>query len=269
MDSGPLLHYLSAERDLATSRPEAAEHGGYLVIGAPRFGEGSGQMACLETKGPTFASRRPAAAFDPLPASLDEANEVAGMLTSSGFSHATMLVGPDATEAAFKRLAPGQRVIHLATHAFVAEGTEADLLPMSGLALAGANDGRCDGADADHDGILTADEIASEDLSAAEWVVLSACDTGSGPIQTGEGVLGLNRAFEIAGARTLVMSLWKVDDQATRQWMKRLYEARLRGSPWPEAMRQASLSVMADRKAAGLSVDPFYWGAFVATGDWK
>ena len=73
------------------------------------------------------------------------------------------------------------------------------------------------------DGILTAEEVAALDLGGVEWAVLSACDTGVGEIKAGEGVFGLRRAFQIAGVRTVIMSLWAVDDQAARRWMRALY----------------------------------------------
>ncbi len=141
-------------------------------------------------------------------------------------------------------------------------------LLLSGLALAGANQRSRTGSDAD-DGILTSEEIASMNLSAARWVVLSACETAVGEIQTGEGVLGLRRAFELAGAQTTIMSLWKVDDRATLDWMRRLYAGRARGLTTAESVHQASLSALQERRAKGKSTNPFYWGAFVAAGDWR
>jgi CHAT domain-containing protein len=140
-------------------------------------------------------------------------------------------------------------------------------LTLSGLAFANANR-RMPGTD--DDGILTAEEIASLDLSGTEWAVLSACDTGLGQIRSGEGVLGLRRAFQIAGARTVIMSLWSVDDQATRRWMQALYDARLsRNLDTAASVRAASISILAQRRAARLSTHPFYWAAFVAAGDWR
>jgi CHAT domain-containing protein len=140
---------------------------------------------------------------------------------------------------------------------------------MSGLALAGANLRRNAAPDRE-DGILMAEEVVSLDLSAAEWVVLSACDTGLGKLQTGEGVLGLQRAFEIAGAGAVIMSLWEVEDRSTREWMGHLYESRFhRKRSTPEAVRDATLAVLRDRRAQGLGSHPFYWAGFVATGDWK
>jgi CHAT domain-containing protein len=112
--------------------------------------------------------------------------------------------------------------------------------------------------------------VASLNLEGVEWAVLSACDTGLGRLQAGEGVLGLRRAFQIAGVRTVIMSLWSVEDQSTRQWMQALYEGRLlRKLDTADAMREASLNVLRARRAQGLSTHPFYWGAFVAAGDWR
>ncbi|MEM7244606.1 MAG: tetratricopeptide repeat protein, partial [Acidobacteriota bacterium] len=144
--------------------------------------------------------------------------------------------GPTATEREFKKGAPGRRILHLATHGFFLGGkcggepsnsrgvmmadeatnapayvTTSPLL-LSGLALADANH-RGQSTQDGEDGILTAEEVASLDLSGVEWAVLSACETAVGDVRAGEGVLGLQRAFRIAGARTLVMSLWQVDDR--------------------------------------------------------
>src|SRR5262249_4171094 len=137
------------------------------------------------------------------------------------------------------------RVLHLATHGFFlpdqprdpgTEFREATLaavsgrlsgpgmenpLLRSGLALAGGNVGLHGGAppaDAE-DGLLTAEDVTGMDLLDTELVVLSACETGLGEVHVGEGVFGLRRAFVLAGARSLVMSLWKVPDEQTRELM--------------------------------------------------
>jgi CHAT domain-containing protein/Tfp pilus assembly protein PilF len=230
--------------------------------------------------------------FAPLAGAEQEASEIAALWRKSG-AGAVHLSGDDATEAAFKSRAAKARVIHLATHGFFLGGecksaldstrgvsllassggseppplTGENPLLLSGLALAGANHRDAAGP-GEEDGILTAEEIASLDLSGVEWAVLSACDTGLGDIKAGEGVFGLRRAFQVAGAKTVIMSLWGVEDESARQWMTALYTARLeRQLDTAECAREASLSVLHARRAAGLSTSPFYWAAFVAAGD--
>ena len=99
--------------------------------------------------------------------------------------------------------------------------------------------------------------------------MLSGCETGLGKLQAGEGVLGMRRAFQIAGVRTLIMSLWRVEDEAAREWMRELYGGRLSGLSTAESVRQASLRILDARRKAGDSTHPFSWGAFVTTGDWR
>ena len=79
----------------------------------------------------------------------------------------------------------------------------------------------------------------------------------------------LQRAFQVAGARTVLMSLWDVDDHTAREWMRHLYDSRLRGRTTIEATRDASLAILAARRAAGVTTHPSSWGAFVAAGDWR
>ena len=237
--------------------------------------------------------------FAALPSSKDEVEEVRAMWARgpSGPNHMDpilLLSGAQAAEGEFKRKAPGRRIVHLATHGFwmsdlcaseaagraapqPAGGVEPQPRPqtklpllVAGLALAGANRRHDVPAPADgEDGILTAEEIASLDLRGVEWVVLSACGTAVGPVLRGEGVFGLRRAFQVAGAETLILSLWPVGDHDTREWMRELYEARLSGEATVEAMRRASMEILAARRKAGVTTHPYFWGAFLAVGNWK
>ena len=142
-------------------------------------------------------------------------------------------------------------------------------LVLSGLALAGANHRQAAGP-REEDGIVTAEEIAALDLRGVQWAVLSGCETGTGETTAGEGVFGLRRTFRLAGARTVIMSLWPVDDEATRDWMGALYRYRLaKDLATIDAVRKASLDLLAARRAAGLDTHPFYWAGFVAAGDWR
>jgi CHAT domain-containing protein len=132
------------------------------------------------------------------------------------------------------------------------------------LALAGAN--RPVAPD-ENEGLLTAEEIVTLDLSRADWVVLSACHSGVGPTWAREGVLGMRRAFHLAGARCVIASGWAVADESTRAWMRALYAARARHESASAAIRDACRTMLAARRKAGQATHPFYWAAFSATGD--
>ncbi len=137
-------------------------------------------------------------------------------------------------------------------------------LLRSCIALAGANT-RAKGGELPKeagDGILTAEDVTSMDLTNTELVVLSACETGLGDVHTGEGVFGLRRAFVIAGAQTLVMSLWKVPDEQTRELMSLFYEYLLEGQSRSDALRNSQMA-MRERYPD----NPEYWGAFICQGD--
>jgi len=213
--------------------------------------------------------------FEPLPHAEAEALRIGAIWQGEG-GESVLLTGAQATEQRFQALLPEQQVLHLATHGFFLPGTGQaarrwdNPLYRSGLALAGANSRSQAGAGIG-DGILTAEEVSALDLSAVQWAVLSACDTGLGALDTrGEGVFGLRRVFILAGARTVIMSLWSVDDAASQSWMESLYRARWQeGLSTAAAVRRASLEVLADRREAGLSDHPYYWAGFVAAGDWR
>jgi CHAT domain-containing protein len=170
------------------------------------------------------------------------------------------------------------RVVHLATHGFflgawceessATPGSTAAPAPLllAGLALAGAND-RMHGATDENDGILMAEEIATLDLQGVEWAVLSACDTGIGVPRAGEGLFGLRRMFQIAGARTVIVTLWPVVDRTTREWMTTTYRDRfVAGRATADAVRDATIRIIASRRARHESTHPAYWAAFVAIG---
>ena len=182
--------------------------------------------------------------------------------------------GGDASEERFKSDAPGNRVIHLATHGYFLGGAcdsggafvgENPLL-LSGLFLAGAN---LHGRDADslgaEDGILTAYEVSAMDLEGTELVVLSACETGLGEMTEGEGVYGLRRAFQIAGARTVVSALWPVGDEETAELMGRIYQGGDLGIA--DVMRKVQMEEIHVLRSRGQVDHPFTWGAFIALGE--
>ncbi len=220
------------------------------------------------------------------------------------------LRGGEATKAALVADIESHRYIHLATHGFfspkelksaldsggdLAEdpgGQQSSLRSpigyppglLSGLVLAGANQPAAEGKD---DGVLTALEVAQLNLSHVELATLSACETGLGDLAGGEGVLGLQRAFQIAGAKSVVSTLWRVNDDATRTLMIDFYDNLWRKKLTKiEALRQAQLKMLrmeslASGPGRGLKFDdsqspdenrrlpPYYWAPFVLSGDWR
>lgn len=164
---------------------------------------------------------------------------------SALFSGAQMLLRQHASETNFKKAAAAYRRLHFATHGKFRSET-----PLSsGLYLA---------KDPENDGVLTVGELYSIRLDA-ELVTLSACETGLGKVANGNDVVGLARGFLYAGSRSIVASLWSVDDQATAQLMQSFYRNLVRMNK-SEALRQAQLST---RRAYP---HPFYWAAFQLTG---
>jgi CHAT domain-containing protein/tetratricopeptide (TPR) repeat protein len=310
-------------RSRGDSRPPVAERDGpaLLLVGDVDFDAAPGRVA-PDRSGPVVSSRVRADAwkrFVPLPATRDEIAEVRESFRSAWpASHADDLRRGDATEGTVRRLAPRSRYLHLATHGFFAgEGIRSALDPtpdvtasaagqprleidpfggrgvigfhpglLSGLALAGANRAWVLGQD---DGVLTSLEVAEMDLSGVELAVLSACQTGLGAPSRGEGLLGLQRTFQVAGVRSVVAAFWSVDDEATRVLMARFYENlwtrrmgrleslreaqlwMLRGAGRAEVARRRGLGPLdgtspTTRPGPTPNLD---WAAFVLSGDWR
>ena len=192
-----------------------------------------------------------------------------------------MLSEQAATESAIKSI-KSPRVLHIATHGFfvgetgAASGTRAleleikektyqalrDENPLlrSGLLFSGAATLKGGGGE---DGVLTALEASSLDLRGTGLVVLSACQTAVGEVRSGDGVYGLRRALTLAGAEGVVMSLWSVDDEGTRELMSQYYRRLEAGQGRAEALRQVQLTMLQDKKWES----PYYWAAFIPAGD--
>jgi CHAT domain-containing protein/tetratricopeptide (TPR) repeat protein len=289
------ISYLSCGRDVlrlgaaATGRPGAA-----LIVADPDFDLEVQQRPALDLESSArHRGRRSrdldrdgdAYHFDRLPATRAEGEQVGTLVGAEPWlDHAAL-------EGRLKTQCQSPRILHLATHAFFLPDQKRGLdqaslsftppddpiggaarfsgpmmeNPMlrSGLALAGANTWLKAGKPPEEaeDGLLTAEDVTGLDLLATELVVLSACETGLGHVHMGEGVFGLRRAFVLAGAKTLVMSLWKVPDEETQELMVDFYRRLLAGEGRAEALRAARHAMKAKYP------DPFYWGAFICQGD--
>lgn len=279
-ETGPVIHTLLSERSVAQLAVAKNTSRGVLAIGDPHFGDVSTPQAA--DRGPADAAPCADLAslqFRPLPHAREEVDllqEIWRTAHSDQAGELHVLTGAAATEPAVKQQLGRYGILHIATHGFVLNdgcqqsGDRNHALNLAGLALAGANNW----AGSEHggsDGILTAAEIAALDLTGVDWAVLSACNTGLGELTArGEGVFGLCRAFALAGARSVIVSLWPVGDEAARDWMRALYTARLvDGASTADAVRTAHRTVLAERRAAGRSVHPYYWAGFTAVGGWQ
>ena len=241
--------------------------------------------------------------YGPLPGAESEVNDLRGQFEDAfAGAPAPMLLHKDkATKQAIIAAAPAHRFLHLATHGYFADGSagpsveiaqRAELLTggvhlrrdaagrhpglLSGLVFAGIN--RADRRP--EDAILTALEAAELELDQVELVVLSACETGRGQVAGGEGVLGLQAHFQLAGAHAVVASLWRVPDEETHQLMREFYRRvwSADGVSKAEALRQAQLWMLGNLKDRGGVVRPeapqgpplpYYWASFVLSGDWR
>jgi CHAT domain-containing protein len=186
-----------------------------------------------------------------------------------------LLQGVEATEAAFKA-AWRPRVVLLSTHGFflpapiIAFSSPVNPLLRCGLVLSGANRLELRLQQNHDDGIVTGLEVLSTDLRGTELVVLSACETGLGELYAGEGVAGLRQAFQLAGARSVVATLWQIPDQETAWLMNFFFEQLAAGADKAAALQEAQKTLLlTGRKNGESSAHPYYWAAFTMTGDWR
>jgi CHAT domain-containing protein len=203
--------------------------------------------------------------WTPLPYSRREVERIGGL-----YKEAQLYLGESATEERAKSVGRDARVLHFATHGYLDDRTPLD----SGLVLT-LPEGLSPGRD---NGLLQVWEIFESVRLDADLVVLSACDSGLGRELSGEGLIGLTRAFQYAGARSVVASLWSVTDQVTAELMARFHRHYAAGLSKDKALRQAQIELI--RKpmritiAAGQAADtvvsaPFFWAAFQLFGDWR
>jgi tetratricopeptide (TPR) repeat protein/CHAT domain-containing protein len=264
-----LLRTPTTNRESAAAAAEGSGDQSLLIVGDVSYGGSPGKSnkdLLADSRSTQRGQRAGSLQFAELPGSVTELATIEESFEQSfpkGKLHS--LRRDKATESAFRAEAPACRWLHLATHGFFAPPNLASALApqpkgndpgefarqgvsgshpglLSGVALSGANTRVAAGQD---DGILTAVEVTGLDLERTELVVLSACETGLGHTAGGEGVLGLQRAFQIAGAKNVVASLWKVDDQATAALMRLFYHKLWADKKSPTvALREAQLWIL-------------------------
>ncbi len=256
---------------LKTTASRVNERKAVLAIGGIDFNSGSGET--LEE-------------FSPLPGSAKEVESVKTIASRQGFQ-VDILRGGEAGKTEVLRSLPHANYIHIATHGFFSKssptmstselfegglrepwmelvGKTRNPLAESGLVLAGAN--RRPSIPEESRGLLTAEELIGVDLSQARLVTLSACETGRGEEATGQGVLGLRSAFLAAGAQSLVMSLWKVSDEATRALMEKFYQ-----NLWERRLKPLAALIDAQRALRTSPIPelsaPASWAGWVLVGN--
>lgn len=208
-----------------------------------------------------------------LPGTNAEAQAIQPKIEALAKTEAYLYSDKWALEAVFKSLSQPQ-ILVLSTHGFFLEqpkdSTQAAESPnpllRCGLLLAGCNKPAAIASENTEDGILTGLEIVGTDLRGTDLVVLSACETGLGEVQNGEGVSGLRQAFQLAGARSVVSTLWQIPDLETAQLMTDFFSGLANGAERSEALREAQLKMIKARRTRDEAAHPHFWAAFTITG---
>ena len=263
------LHLITSGRDLLEEPRKELPIKLGMLIGNPAFGELPEGAESRNRYVELIGSDNSRGGVTPLPGAEREVKEISKLMGENGWKTIT-LTNDEANELAIKdMLRPN--VLHIATHGyFQDENTSKGIDPLfrSGLLFTGAtktliaDPTNIENNEDAEDGILTAFEAMNLNIDNTSLVVLSACETGLGELKNGEGVYGLQRAFKIAGARTIIMSLWKVDDNATNKLMTTFYQNWL-----VENMSKREAFIKAQVTIRSEFSHPYYWGAFQLIGE--
>jgi CHAT domain-containing protein len=276
------IRLVTNTREIAETRQGKSQDHSSILIGFPKFNlqreakDSSSSTSVTRSAGLTRSLRggllrymRGEGGIATLPGTQIEIEKISSIAPNS-----TVYTQESATEETVKSV-NNPDLLHIATHGYFLEEDQAlnasgnapsyfpNPLLKSGIILAGAESFLKTGVAVNEfgdDGILTAYEAMNLNLDETDLVVLSACETGLGEIRNGEGVYGLQRAFKLAGAQNLIMSLWSVDDAATQELMTNFYTERLKTKDTSAAFRAAQ------KKLKEKFQHPFYWGAFVLIG---
>lgn len=225
--------------------------------------------------------------WTPLPQALEEGRKVAALIKAKFFE------GEKANESTVKELS-SPKILHIASHSFFKEirkgsdsegnmsypgsigsgitkrgfleGMNDKTRAIGGIVLSGANDSPSNELS---NGYLTDEEIVRLNLQGTELVVLSGCDSGLGVANIGDGFYGLRRALAVAGARSSILSLWKVDDAATANFMIRFYTHLKNGASRSEALLKTQHEFHSGLAGKGNWRHPYYWAAWQLVGDWR
>ncbi|TAE90841.1 MAG: CHAT domain-containing protein, partial [Bacteroidetes bacterium] len=257
------LHVVSNTKDILAFGKNSNQNLKAELMGYPIY-----DTENLQPKNPTMETdtTRSFANFQQVPLLLgtkQEVENISKILFAKKYNIEALLA-EKATEENIKNI-KNPKILHLSTHGFFISKHEKNsrISPMlrSGLLLTGVSDySRAETKPDTEDGILTALEAANLELDSTDLVVLSACETGLGDVKIGEGVYGLQRAFRVAGAKSIIMSLWKVDDAITQKLMTSFYTKYAKHGHARKAFKDAQLDIKMQHP------EPYFWGAFVMSG---
>ena len=274
------LRMLTSGRDLVRLQTPVPAGNPPIVIADPNFSRGAATSPALVAVAPQQRSANISnEGWAALPATAAEGREIASLL-------GTRPISGDGATVALLQQAHGPKLLHIASHGFfVSDQVPSPAVPAravlsgdagvqrlqgedpllrGGIVLAGANHPERNPGD---DGLLTALEATALDLDGTELVVLSACSTGLGDIRVGEGVAGLQSALAVAGARSTLLSLWKVDDKATAAFMASFYQRLKLGEGRADALAATQAEFRNHPIAAWRH--PYFWAAWQLVGDWR
>jgi CHAT domain-containing protein len=249
----PVHSVLSATvyAELARSRPSRRDPGTERLVA---FGDPVYRSPTPDAPDPEVREAvRRGLALQSLPLSGQEVKSIAGLYPES-----RVYLGRDATEERAKSIGRESQLVHFACHGLLDER-----FPLNSALALTLPEQKSAGQD---NGLLQAWEIFENVRLNADLVTLSACDTALGREMAGEGLVGLTRAFQYAGARSVLATLWGISDRSTARFMERFYGYLRSGKPKDQALQAAQIDQI--REKAGLS-HPFHWAAFQLTGDWR
>ncbi len=266
------ITYLTSSRDLVRIAQDYDSETPPLLLGNPNFTQALASPVASNNINQTNSERAlrwsdiSQWSFSPIPQTETEVKTLGKLLGVKP------LIQEQATEAVVKQTQSPQ-ILHIATHGFFrsSNNDRTSQLLRSGLVLAGFQNPEQYQNRRMEDGILTALEVTGLNLRGTELVVLSACETGQGEVSRGDGLYGLRRALVIAGAETQVISLWRVDDNSTKELMIAYYQRLEQGQGRSEALRQTQLAVLEgtlENMSQKKYQHPYYWAGFIASGNW-
>jgi CHAT domain-containing protein/Tfp pilus assembly protein PilF len=265
------ISYLSSGRDLIRLQADVPSKQNPVIVANPAFDQpGEPPVVNVATDNIRGISGITSIDLASLKYGAIEGTATEARAISAILPNAKILTGSEATENALKQLS-APNILHIATHGFFLKDVPRDSeespdtsannpLLRSGLALSGFNLRKS----GNEDGVLTALEVAGLNLAGTKLVVLSACETGLGDVANGEGVYGLRRALAIAGAESQLITLWLVDDEATKDLMIGYYGRLQKNVGRSAALRQTQLEMLKNPKYQR----PYYWAAFIPSGEW-